>query len=740
MSDAPRISTNALEHNHSIVVFVNIDWKASRHATSGSVKRNMTLLETTVRSIIKTHEPGVICFCEVGEASKPLTLDEMSTVRQAIENTWHELLQSTQLQSSFKQGYPYLTVWDASRVHCFNFHITKCYEPQPSRTAQLFGMRAATLEVDIVNIHLASGKISLTDAARKGALKNILQRKSSLHHGTIGQSRSFLIGGDMNTSKELMSVIFSTLKRDHLLQSDVLPNFIVPPHGKHGDLAIAKNQEVSLACGEATNHDPQHVPVGLKLLHSDPSPEQRKKEEPEHVRSVSSCAAPQNSPTSPYTATEHAGSIMIAPDFPADPLRDQGKAQQLPFFPQTALPTQKEELEHVRPGHVRPAHYNNSVSSCAASEIAEDVRSQDSPTSPRTATERADPSRDQGKAQQVRFCPQTALPTQEEELEHVRTGHLRPSHYNTLVSSGAASENEEDVRPQDSLTSPGTATEHDPDSPGTATEHAESASPYPNNDSIGDAEPYTSHHLGPEAEKLYCSISLLMWSASLDNLEVEKIMHNCIQERLTSSHEVIQSMEEICYPFFFAERTDNTKWEPHDLYQIIQNLLWYDWFRQGVLDKYRLPATTTLTEAQCSECWKDYLNWFHKNELGAKQRPKAITSYMSARMHRDVGNRFAVYSTWKFGLPTMGEPLRQTCLQAARLQSVLSPQDKWALWEHVELCISWCQSVAQHIRQRKTTDKYMEDKRKSGSWKQTGLNDTELAARQHKQQQQRRWR
>ena len=93
----------------------------------------------------------------------------------------------------------------------------------------------------------------------------------------------------------------------------------------------------------------------------------------------------------------------------------------------------------------------------------------------------------------------------------------------------------------------------------------------------------------------------------------------------------------------------------------------------------------------------------------------------------------------------MGEPLRQACLQAAMLQSALSWQDKRALWEHVDLCICWCQWVAQDIRQRKTTDKYIEDKRKSGSWKQTGLNDTELAARQHKQQQQqqqqqRRWR
>ena len=230
MSHAPRTSTDALKHDHSIVVFVNIDWKASRHDTVASVNRNMTLLKTTVRSIIRTHEPVVICFCEVGESSNPLTLYQMSTVSQAIEDTWHELLQSTQLQRSFKQGYPYLTVWDSSRVNCFNFHITKCYEPQPFRTAQLFGMRAATLEVDIVNIHLASGKINLTDAARKGSLENILQRKSSLHDGTIGQSRSFLVGGDMNTSKERMSLIFSTLKTEHLLQSDAMPNFIEPPH------------------------------------------------------------------------------------------------------------------------------------------------------------------------------------------------------------------------------------------------------------------------------------------------------------------------------------------------------------------------------------------------------------------------------------------------------------------------------------------------------------------------------
>ena len=199
-------------------------------------------------------------------------------------------------------------------------------------------------------------------------------------------------------------------------------------------------------------------------------------------------------------------------------------------------------------------------------------------------------------------------------------------------------------------------------------------------------------------------------------------------------------MEEICYPFFFAERTDNTKWKPHDLYQIIQNLLWYDRFRQEVLHKHSLPAETTLTQEQCAECYQEYFSWFQKNELRANQRSKDITSYMSARMHNDVGNRFAVYSTWKFGLPTMGEPLRQACRHAAMLQSALFEQDQRYVREHVNRCIRWCQLVAQDIRLRKMTDKYKEDKRKSGSRHQTGLNDTELAARQLKRQQQQQQR
>ena len=383
MPHAPHASTNAVERDYSTVVFVNIDWKALRHNTELAVKRNMDLLKTTVRSIVKTHKPVVICFCEVGETGNPLTLRQMSAVSQVIKDTWHELLQSTQLQHSFKQGYPYLTVWDASRIHCFNFHIVKCYEPQPFRTSQLFGLRTATLEVDIANLHLSSGGKQLTDAARKGSLANILQRKSSLHDGTIGQSRRFLVGGDMNTSKELMSLIFSNLKKEHMLQSNAMPNFIAPPHGKHGDLVVSMDPDVAGARGEATNHDAKHVPVALTLFHSDPSP-------------------------------------------------DQDKTHRVRICSQTTPPTQKEQLEHVRTRHLTPAHYNNSASTGVAAELAEHVHPPDGDilTSPCTATEHAG--------------SMTIVPNVDVQ-EHVGTEHLSPPRYNNSASSCDVSEITEHV-------------------------------------------------------------------------------------------------------------------------------------------------------------------------------------------------------------------------------------------------------------------------------------------------------
>ena len=525
----------------------------------------------------------------------------------------------------------------------------------------------------------------------------------------------------MNTSKELMSVILSNLKEEHLLQSDDMPNFLAPQHAKHGDLAVTMDPNVIVAPGQAKNHDPQHVPVALKLFHS--------------------------------------------------------KAQCVRFCPQTTHPGRQEELEHVRTGHLRPAHYTTSASSdTTATQRTTTTQDGYRPTSPCTATEHAG-TMSQMPSPPMRPCP--GAPSASSAIGHP------PSASSAMISKpdGQAM----DIPDLTPLTSHPPAPDDDFDSPCAATEHAEAqqdhepamskpmtkkmtnedpcaateqaeaqqdyepAIPKPITKKMTneDDEDYAQRdHDGlvtddefecqdddnnaDAAERLYCSIGLMMWSANLDNPEVETIIRDCVAESLRSTREVINSMEEICYPFFFAERTDSTKWTPHDLCQIMRNLLWYDWFRQGVLAKHGLKEYATLTETQCSEVVKDFREWFQLNELRPDQSRAQTTSYISARMHRDVGNRFAVYSIWKFGLPTIGEPLRQACLQSAMLQSALSVDDRQAVWEHVDHCINWCPWVAKDVRQRKATDRYKEEKRKSGSYKQSGLNDTELAARQNK--------
>ena len=103
MAHAPDVSTNVVKHDYSIVVFVNIDWKKSRHDNKKVADKNLDLLKGTVRSIIKTHKPVVICFCEVGESSQPMTSSQMLAVSEVIEATWKQLLQSTVGSSFFSR-------------------------------------------------------------------------------------------------------------------------------------------------------------------------------------------------------------------------------------------------------------------------------------------------------------------------------------------------------------------------------------------------------------------------------------------------------------------------------------------------------------------------------------------------------------------------------------------------------------------------------------------------------------
>ena len=58
------------------VVFINIDWKATRH-NKRRLKANMLLLSNTIFGVVCNMNPAMICMCEVGLAKYPLTLEQM---------------------------------------------------------------------------------------------------------------------------------------------------------------------------------------------------------------------------------------------------------------------------------------------------------------------------------------------------------------------------------------------------------------------------------------------------------------------------------------------------------------------------------------------------------------------------------------------------------------------------------------------------------------------------------------
>ena len=53
------------------IIFVNIDWKTSRHNSEKNTKRNLTLLADTTSSIVTNMKPAVICCLSLIHISEP---------------------------------------------------------------------------------------------------------------------------------------------------------------------------------------------------------------------------------------------------------------------------------------------------------------------------------------------------------------------------------------------------------------------------------------------------------------------------------------------------------------------------------------------------------------------------------------------------------------------------------------------------------------------------------------------
>ena len=187
------------------IIFINIDWKRSRHANPASTKK-LKVLANTTSSIVTNMKPAVICCCEAGTAMSPMTMEQVSAMAHAMRKAWEEAAtERPAISFLFEEDAPYLTIWDDNRCKCTHGRILKNVYNVPGhrRTAQAFlcTMPGEGDEegIDVVNVHAPSGNPKLTDAQRSQLIRNLLQSSSMTRaNRPIGEGR-FLIGGDMNT-------------------------------------------------------------------------------------------------------------------------------------------------------------------------------------------------------------------------------------------------------------------------------------------------------------------------------------------------------------------------------------------------------------------------------------------------------------------------------------------------------------------------------------------------------------
>jgi len=250
------------------IIFVNIDWKRSRHDNEESIHRNMTKLADTISSIVTSLKPGVICCCEVGEATNPMTKEMMSAVADTIRKAWEaSATEHPAISFLFEEGAPYLTIWDDKQCKCKHGRILEnVYDvPGHRRNAQAFLciMPGESDEecIDVVNVHAPSGKPRLTDSQRYQLIQNLLQSSSMARADTrIGEGK-FLLGGDMNTTEICFSQILNKLRSLGILKTS--SEMLFPMWGKSGDMCVVGGFTTTLVPARARNHDPQHEPYGI---------------------------------------------------------------------------------------------------------------------------------------------------------------------------------------------------------------------------------------------------------------------------------------------------------------------------------------------------------------------------------------------------------------------------------------------------------------------------------------------
>ena len=767
------------------VTFVNIDWKRARHATVRAETRNFKKLFATVQSVVQNQKPSILCLCEVGEVHAPLSKKNFESVAETCTRAWllahppRAASERPDLKVEYTLNACYMTIWDAQRVQCLSSSISSSLSfTHPFRKAQLLEFEIKQGHaLDIVNVHSPSStRNPLSDAMRREVLASILVTPTRSHGGAFGHG-ACLIGGDMNTKPELFTVLLDDVLDDtrvrrarNLLQSDSYGRptykFHGTPAAKHGDLVVCFNVAAEAARKQAVNHDKQHDPVGIrvKFVTAGRALSGARGSSSSSAAACSSPAATEQhamtaSPPPPAghavqtPASGSASSSIAAPAASAvatEPCAStqswRWKAAANADAPvQTPPPSTSTAGTAVLDSRLanEPLQKETGATERRAS-IEERVATihQVQPPSPQAASAEANPWDDYHKLHQ---SPEDAA----EDRARVAAAAAAEAAARTQIAQGMAVavplQSQTDASERRVSIDEGAVTIHsDPD---------EATS-----DSDRDDRP-------PMDIALYCSITLLLWNASLHSPYIEDLIQEVCVEAVSGGR-VLTSLENIFQPFFLTPR-DPTAWEPKDPRGLLDKLAWYASFRDPVVKKRGRPTDSAteriiLTEAEVKECFQNYVDWFRAHEATEEQQEaKNMRNMAGARIHREIGNKYAAFAAWEVGMPltlrqrfptsppaddpsTATERALPTCerdgvaacyqgsrssIPEALLQSMLSDAGMRVLKNHIKDILAWLTQVAESIAYRKATTAYQEQQERPGQKNQSPLDPQELELR-----------
>ena len=292
------------------IVYVNIDWKSTRHNTQESCARNKRTLQETIASIVAQMRPDILCMSEVGVASSLMTEEQLEAVAEWCveqwkrtatgragagwrspeffgEQAWKAAQDDFSLSVLYAKDAPYMTIYNEKKCICTkNAILHNLYKHNEPRTAQhmLFEPRTGAIGnlelLEIVNVHAPSGKKPLTDSNRKELIFHILQSESLENPATTIGHKNFLIGGDMNTAPGTLTELLTRAYNAQVVKElpDITPHQM-DAHVKPGDYCFLQGiRSEPLPRDGAHNHDPKHDPYGITWI-----PARRKEE---HSRST----------------------------------------------------------------------------------------------------------------------------------------------------------------------------------------------------------------------------------------------------------------------------------------------------------------------------------------------------------------------------------------------------------------------------------------------------------------------